>query len=90
MTVTEVARVAPKWMVDPAVKPVPVTVTEAPPASVPVGGVTRGDARNRVIGEHVGRRGGRGAPAGGDGDVHWLDDCAGDVAVREVALVDDL
>ena len=39
VTVTEVAGVAPKATVEPAVKPVPVTVTAVPPASGPSVGV---------------------------------------------------
>ena len=39
VTVTEVAGVVPKATVEPAVKPVPVTVTTVPPASGPALGV---------------------------------------------------
>ena len=70
-TVKLVAGVVPKSTAVAPVKPVPVIVTEVPPAAGPLVGlmpVTVG-ARRRV-GELIGGRGGRRARRGGHGHVH--------------------
>ncbi len=52
-TVNEVAAVAPKVTAVAPVKPVPVIVTEVPPACGPLFGLTRGDGGRGVVGELV-------------------------------------
>ena len=76
----------PKATVEPAVKPVPVTVTSVPPASGPARG-DGGDGRDGLVGEQVGGRGGGVPPAVVTVTSTAPAVPAGEVATRVVALV---
>ena len=75
------AAVVPKLTAVAPVKPVPVMVTEVPPAVGPAFGLHRGDGRRGHEGELVGRGRRRGATWCGDGHVDGGRGRAGEVAV---------
>ena len=69
-TVTSVAGVVPKSTAVAPVKPVPVIVTNVPPAGGPMVGLMPETVGARDVSKQIGRRGGRRAARVGDGHVH--------------------
>ena len=85
LNMIDVAAVFPKLTTAaPAVKPVPVIVTEVPPATGPALGLIVRDGRRRLVGELIRAAGRRDVPPGAVTVMSTVPDPAGEVAVIEV------